>query len=290
MKLLGAKLYDPSVAVTKATSALLAMTAMDTTNLRLTVTIPSHGMIRVRIAGVVHGATTFPSILVGVLDGSTVRGRVAPSQRLGNTAVATAMVHWEADFVITGLTPGSMTLDAAYGVETVIASTGIKYGGPNDTTANNAWGGLLFQIYDPDPWPTNHKSLSIDSDGRVDVIKVAGTSQTARDLGANLDAAVSTRLPTASYTAPLDAAGTRTAVGLASASLDTQLAEASGSRLIGSTWTHDQLISTLAGRLCGKRTISGNDRIWRDADDTRNILTITVDTSGQITASTLNPA
>ena len=42
---------------------------------------------------------------------------------------------------------------------------------------------------------------------------------------ANLDVAVSTRLATAGYTAPLDAAGTRTAVGLASANLDTQLAD-----------------------------------------------------------------
>ena len=38
-----------------------------------------------------------------------------------------------------------------------------------------------------------------------------------------IDAAVSTRLASASYTAPLDAAGTRTALGLASANLDTQL-------------------------------------------------------------------
>lgn len=40
---------------------------------------------------------------------------------------------------------------------------------------------------------------------------------------ANLDVAVSTRLATAGYTAPLDAAGTRSAVGLAAANLDTQL-------------------------------------------------------------------
>ncbi len=40
---------------------------------------------------------------------------------------------------------------------------------------------------------------------------------------ANLDVAVSTRLATAGYTAPLDAAGTRTAIGLAAANLDTQL-------------------------------------------------------------------
>ncbi|MER8615974.1 hypothetical protein NKG99_03835 [Mesorhizobium sp. M1409] len=39
----------------------------------------------------------------------------------------------------------------------------------------------------------------------------------------NLDATISSRLAGASYTAPLDAAGTRTAVGLASANLDTQL-------------------------------------------------------------------
>ena len=41
---------------------------------------------------------------------------------------------------------------------------------------------------------------------------------------ANLDATVSSRLAAASYTAPLDAAGVRTAVGLATANLDTQLA------------------------------------------------------------------
>lgn len=38
-----------------------------------------------------------------------------------------------------------------------------------------------------------------------------------------IDAAISTRLATAGYTAPLDAAGTRAAVGLAAANLDTQL-------------------------------------------------------------------
>lgn len=40
----------------------------------------------------------------------------------------------------------------------------------------------------------------------------------------NLDATISSRLASASYTAPLDAAGTRTAVGLTSANLDTQIA------------------------------------------------------------------
>jgi hypothetical protein len=44
----------------------------------------------------------------------------------------------------------------------------------------------------------------------------------------NLDATVSSRLASASYTAPLDAAGTRSAVGLASANLDTQLGAIAG--------------------------------------------------------------
>ena len=45
---------------------------------------------------------------------------------------------------------------------------------------------------------------------------------------ANLDATVSSRLAASGYTAPLDAAGVRTAVGLATANLDTQLATIAG--------------------------------------------------------------
>lgn len=48
-----------------------------------------------------------------------------------------------------GLTAGaSLTWDAAYAVETVVAATGWKYGGPNDTTVNNAFGGLQFEIWE----------------------------------------------------------------------------------------------------------------------------------------------
>jgi hypothetical protein len=39
----------------------------------------------------------------------------------------------------------------------------------------------------------------------------------------NINATISSRLPTSSYTAPLNAAGTRSAIGLASANLDAQL-------------------------------------------------------------------
>lgn len=44
----------------------------------------------------------------------------------------------------------------------------------------------------------------------------------------NINATISSRLASASYTAPLDAAGTRTALGLGSANLDTQLSTIAG--------------------------------------------------------------
>jgi hypothetical protein len=146
---LGAKLYDPAVAVNKATTALLAMTALDTTNLRINFTVPASGRVLVRLQGVIHGATTFPTILLGVMQGSTVIARVSPIGGLKTTAVATAQVTQEASFVVEGLTPGaSLTWDAAYGVEVLLASTGLKYGGPNDTTTNNAFGAFIFEIWE----------------------------------------------------------------------------------------------------------------------------------------------
>ena len=107
MKLLAAALYDPTTAVSKSTASAIAMTAIDTTNLRLSFNIPTSGKVRVRTGAVVHGATTFPSILLGVMSGATVKGRVAPIQSLGTTAVATSLVSVEADFIIVGETPGA---------------------------------------------------------------------------------------------------------------------------------------------------------------------------------------
>lgn len=148
MSLLAGTLYDPAAAVSKATSSLLAMTAVDTTNLRLTFTCPANGTVMVRLACQVTGATSYPTILLGVLDGATVRGRAAP---MGSfmAALATDYLGQEAWFPVTGLTPGqSYTWDAAYGVETIVAASNIKYGGPDNTTANDAWGGFAFEVWD----------------------------------------------------------------------------------------------------------------------------------------------
>ena len=148
MALLAGTTYDPAVAVMKATTAAIAMTAIDTTNLRLTFTVPASGKVMVRLQGTLHGATTFPQILLGVLEGSTVRGRLAPAGFLNGTAAATSFLTVEALFPVTGLTPSaSLTWDAAYGVETLVAATGLKYGGPNNTTANDAFGGFVFEVW-----------------------------------------------------------------------------------------------------------------------------------------------
>jgi hypothetical protein len=140
--------YDPAGAVSKVTDALLAMTALDTTNLRVTFTVPANGAVLVRIKGQVHGAVSNPAILLGVLDGATVQGRMAPTGQ-PTASLATTQVAQEVAYVVSGLTPGNnLTWDAAYGVETQIASSAIKYGGPNDTTTNNAFGAFNFEVWE----------------------------------------------------------------------------------------------------------------------------------------------
>lgn len=154
MNLLGAVNYDPGTAVSKATSALLAMTAFDTTNLRLAITVPSHGIVRFRLRCTITGATTLPTILLGVLNSTTVVGRVAPVIFPGTMNAATQQSTADAEFTVTGLTPGATNFDAAYAVQVVVASTNIKYGGPNNTTGANAWGAFTFEAWDPRPLTT----------------------------------------------------------------------------------------------------------------------------------------
>jgi hypothetical protein len=173
MNLLTGKLYDPAVAVTLATTSATAMTAMDTTNLRLTGTVPASGMIYWKISGgALHGATTFPQILVGVMSGASVLARKAPEVDVTNLA-ATSLASVRAEGLITGLTPGAaFTYDAAFCVETVVAATGWKYGGPNTNTANNAFGGVSFELWDPQPIYTSVPATVLS--GRIPAALVGG--------------------------------------------------------------------------------------------------------------------
>ena len=146
--LLGAKLYDPASAATKATTSLLAMTAIDTSNLRITFTAPASGNVLVRLKTVFHGSTTYGQVLLGVLDSTTVRCRQAPLGALKTTSLATTQVAEEAECVVTGLTGGSSyTWDAAYAVQIVSGAGGLKYGGPNNTTTDDAFGAFQYEIW-----------------------------------------------------------------------------------------------------------------------------------------------
>jgi hypothetical protein len=148
MAVLGAVSYDPTSAVSKDTTANLAMTALDTTNLRITFTAPSNGIVSVRLKGQTHGATTFPRLLFGVLDSSTVKWRMSPMGQRG-AATATTQQAQERVGLVTGLTPSqSYTWDAAYGVEVVLAATGLKYGGPDNATTDDAFGAFQFEIWE----------------------------------------------------------------------------------------------------------------------------------------------
>jgi hypothetical protein len=152
MKLLAGTFYDPAVAVTKATSSLLAMTAIDTTNLRLTFTAPSNGSVLVRMRVSSQGATAAAQILLGMLDhgnSDAVKARQVPISGGRGNAGGGSQVTRSISIVVTGLTPGtSYTYDAAYGVETVVASTLLKYGGPDDTSNATAAGGIAYEIWD----------------------------------------------------------------------------------------------------------------------------------------------
>lgn len=149
MALLAGTLYDPSTAATASTASLLAMTAFDTTNLRLNFTVPANGVVGVRMRACTRGAASSAAVLLGILEGATVKARYGGPQQRTTGASTANFGPAEAAFLVTGLTPAaSLTWDAAYGVETAIANSAIQWGGPNNTTANDARGGFGFEIWE----------------------------------------------------------------------------------------------------------------------------------------------
>lgn len=126
-----------------------------------------------------------------------------------------------------------------------------------------------------------------------------GAGTAGKIIGDNINATISSRLASASYTAPLDAAGTRSAVGLASANLDTQLAA-----LPTATENADALLGrNVAGGSDGTRTVSQALYVLRNktaisggtltvygTDDATPSFTATVGTTAGDPISSIDPA
>lgn len=179
MACLGSVLYDPGTLATSSTASLLAMTAFDTTNARITFTAPSNGSVMVLLRVPWKGSTSHPSPLLGVLDGTTVRARMTPIQSATTGSSSTGLAVYEIVALVTGLTPGnSYTWDAAYGVQVVTASTQFGWGGPNDATGANAYGALRYEI-----WETTNLLAGTHYDPAVAVTKStsAGAAMAAFD-------------------------------------------------------------------------------------------------------------
>lgn len=127
---------------------------------------------------------------------------------------------------------------------------------------------------------------------------------------ANLDAAVSSRLSTAGYTAPLTAATTRSALGLAAANLDTQLAALATAasvaalptaaqnaaavlttamtesyRADGATGTLAQMQYEIIGHL-GESSIAGTTKTVKKVDGSTTAATFTLDSATAPTSIT----
>lgn len=152
VNLLGAVLYDPATAQTKATTANRAMTAMDTTNTRITFTTAASGpgstSVWYRFRSQYHGNINIPATLMGVLDGATVRARRPPVKAAPQTSAASSCEAHEASGIIKNLTPSTTyTFDAATAVQVASGGGGYKMGGPDNATTNDAFGATCFEIW-----------------------------------------------------------------------------------------------------------------------------------------------
>lgn len=151
MGLLAGVCYDPATVATAATSSLLAMTALDTTNLTVSFTAPANGCVIVKMTTVLAGSAATPQILLGVMEhsGGAVVARKVPQAAVQGTGVGTTIhVPISAVFPVTGLSAGTHTWDAGYAVQVVQASSAVKWGGPDNTTTNDAFGAFTFEVWD----------------------------------------------------------------------------------------------------------------------------------------------
>lgn len=163
--------------------------------------------------------------------------------------------------VLTGGTLRVVSFAAFYGVQSADDTMKTLEAVDNELVEASAVSFTLKQTFGTSrtyPWkvlnlattPANISALSIDGNGRVDVIKVAGTTQTARDLGV---------LPNDTADALLDRTN----------AIETGLTVRGALRLA---------LAALAGKASG---LAGTTAVYRNAvADSKDRLTATVDSDG----------
>jgi hypothetical protein len=183
------------------TAAGLLATTWDlgrTANLTSTVALTGASLNYVTTAGVALGSGVDVSTILGSPVVTTAAGVIATTWDLGRTANLTSTIALTGTSLSTNIL---VSLNRIFGSAPVTTAAGILSAGITGTQTYNITGSL---------------SGSVGS--------VTGSVASVAGLNASLlDVSVSSRLANASYAAPLDAAGTRTAVGLSTASLDDQL-------------------------------------------------------------------
>jgi len=145
---------------------------------------------------------------------AAVSTRLAPTvngRTLDVTATGEAGIDWaNIGGPTTSVNLSGTTISTSQAVASVSGSVGSVTSGVTVTTNNDKTGYAL-----------SASAIQAIWDALTSALTTVGSI--GKRIADNLDAAISSRLASASYTAPLDAAGTRSAVGLASANLDTQL-------------------------------------------------------------------
>lgn len=178
-------------------------------------------------AGIDWGNIGNPTTTVA-LSGTTVATLTnAPSDSSGVTTLLSRLTGTRAGY-LDNLSGGAVALASGVIVTTNNDKTGYALTSGERTAIANEVEAQIIDDTDSEKVleAITDKIAAVNPDlGGLTVAAIASQVRTelATEL-ARIDVAISSRLASAGYTAPLDATGVRTAVGLASANLDTQLA------------------------------------------------------------------
>ena len=237
---------DTEVAAIKAKTDNLPTDPADQSAVEAAITVAVSGLSTLDAAGVRSAvglaAANLDTQLNNIPDHTDLATRTLPSAEYATSAsVASLGVDLTSYLIAVQAKTDQLPSDPAsqQALETYIdtAVSGIGGGGLDAAGVRAAIGlasaNLDTQLGDiPTVAEMNARTLPSASYSTLTAAQVNTEADTAlADVGltstvtGRIDAAVSTRLATAGYTAPLDAAGVRTAVGLASANLDSQLGD-----------------------------------------------------------------